>query len=203
MTVEILLFIKNYANLYILILKLGVLDLHRFPFFTEMCWYVLDRYVTCLTGDSSLDLPEEEKRRMKLERGDHIDPNKEFLYTGLMSEAPAVSKLHVHLTLEEVKGLGFIVMYLYQKPAELRAVPDIIPDPARLIAAVKKLVLDHKDDCPEKAITGKYVLRWTKKDNVETDFKMKRLIPKPKRKLKNLKNPFQKNYQKVIINLSI
>jgi len=177
---------------------LGVLDMHRFPFFVEMCWYVLDRYVTCLTGQSSLDLPEEEKKRMRLERGDHIDPNKEFLYTGLVSEAPAVPKVHVHLTQEEVRGLGFIVMYLYQKPAELRSVPDIIPDPAKLIAAVKNLVMDHKDDCPEKAITGKYILRWTKKDNVETDFKMKRLIPKPKRKLKSLKNPFQKNYQKAM-----
>ena len=31
--------------------------------------YVLDRYVTCLTGKSSLDLPEEEKKRMRLEKG--------------------------------------------------------------------------------------------------------------------------------------
>eukprot|EP00088_Acartia_fossae_P065207 TRINITY_DN8037_c0_g1_i4.p1 TRINITY_DN8037_c0_g1~~TRINITY_DN8037_c0_g1_i4.p1 ORF type:complete len:643 (+),score=120.25 TRINITY_DN8037_c0_g1_i4:74-2002(+) len=177
---------------------LGVLDVHRFPFFTEMCWYVLDRYVTCLTGESSLDLPEEEKKRMKLERGDHIDPNKEFLYTGLVSEAPAVPSKHVHLTQEEVRGLGFIVMYLYQKPAELRHVPDIIPEPAKLIAKVRDLVMAHKDDCPEKAVTGKYVLRWTKKDNVEINFKMKRLIPKPKRKLKHLKNPFQKNYQKAM-----
>ena len=56
--------------------SLGVLDMHRFPFFTEILWYVLDRYVTCLTGSSSLDLPEEEKKRMRLEKGDHIDPNK-------------------------------------------------------------------------------------------------------------------------------
>ena len=31
--------------------------------------YVLDRYVSCLTGNSCLDLPEEEKKRMRLERG--------------------------------------------------------------------------------------------------------------------------------------
>jgi hypothetical protein len=30
----------------------------------------LDRYVTCLTGKSSLDLPEEEKKRMRLEKGE-------------------------------------------------------------------------------------------------------------------------------------
>ena len=50
---------------------------------------------------------------------------------------------------------------------------------------------------------GNYILRWTQKDDVETDFKMKRLIPKPKRKLKSLKNPFQKNYQKVSFNIFI
>jgi hypothetical protein len=38
---------------------------YRFPFFTEMLWYALDRYVHCLLGHSHLDLPEEEKRRIK------------------------------------------------------------------------------------------------------------------------------------------
>jgi F-box/leucine-rich repeat protein 10/11 len=37
----------------------------RFPFFTEMLWYALDRYVHCLYGHSHLDLPEEEKRRIR------------------------------------------------------------------------------------------------------------------------------------------
>ena len=40
------------------------------------CRYVLDRYIACLTGRSHMDLPEEEKRRMRLEKGENIDPNK-------------------------------------------------------------------------------------------------------------------------------
>ena len=33
------------------------------------------RYVHCLTGKTHLDLPEEEKRRIRLEKGENIDPN--------------------------------------------------------------------------------------------------------------------------------
>ncbi len=58
----------NTVEDFILILNekvfLYVCD-YRFPFFTEMLWYALDRYVHCLLGHSHLDLPEEEKRRIK------------------------------------------------------------------------------------------------------------------------------------------
>lgn len=187
--------IENQLKVSYLEESLGVLDIHRFPFFTEMLWYVLERYVVALTGDSSLDLPEEEKTRMKLERGDHIDPNKEFLYTGLVAQAPSTPLRHVHLTQPELTGLKFILMYLAQRPPKLRNVPDIIPNPAELIANTRDLINNHANDCPEAAVTGKYILRWTKKDDVDPDFKMKKLIPKPKRKInKSLKNPFHKNY---------
>ena len=55
-----------------------------------------------------------------------------------------------------------VIYYLFivKKPAELRSVPDIIPDPAKLIAAVKNLVMEHKDDCPEQAITGSIFLQY-------------------------------------------
>ena len=78
--------------------------------------------------------------------------------------------------------------------------PDILPHPEQLIAGIRQIVHEHKDDCPEAAVTGKYVLRWTKKDAADTeDYRMKKLIPKPKRKIaKNLKNPFHKNYAKAM-----
>lgn len=31
----------------------------RYPFFTEMLWYVLEKYVYCLLGNTHLTLPEE------------------------------------------------------------------------------------------------------------------------------------------------
>jgi hypothetical protein len=33
---------------------------------------------------------------------------------------------------------------------------------------IRNLVLEHKDDCPEAAITGKYILRWTENDDVDS-----------------------------------
>ena len=33
------------------------------------------------------------------------------------------------------------------------------------------MVLEHKDDCPEAAITGKYILRWTENDDVDSGVK--------------------------------
>jgi len=151
----------------------------RFPFNTEMLWYVLDRYVTCLTGKSHIDLPEEDKTRLKLEKGEHIDPNKEFINPGLSSEAPVVSQEHVHLTQSEIRGLLLIVYYLHTRPLEAKDVPVLIPDPVSLLSSVKNLLDTHKDDCPEKAVSGQYVLKWTEDDDVEEDYKSKKIIPKP------------------------
>merc|ERR1719414_289714 len=107
--------------------SLGVSEKHRFPFFTEMLWYVLDRYVACLTGKSHLDIPPEEKRRMKLEKGENIDPNKEFVNPGLSEETPEIPSEHVHLTKEELCGLQYIVMYLQYLSDEAKDVPVLIP----------------------------------------------------------------------------
>ena len=112
-----------------------------------------------LIGKSHIDLPEEDKTRLKLEKGEHIDPNKEFINPGLSGEAPIVSKEHVHLTQSEIRGLLLIVYYLHTRPLEAKDVPVLIPDPVSLLASVKHLLETHKDDCPEKAVTGQYVLR--------------------------------------------
>lgn len=108
--------------------SLGVPEKYSFPFYTEMLWYVLDRYVSCLTGKSHLDLPEDEKRRLRLEKGENIDPNKEFVNPGLAEEAPTVPTEHVHLTEPELKGLKLIILYLQQLADEDKDVPVLIPD---------------------------------------------------------------------------
>ena len=48
-----------------------------------------------------------------------------------------------------------------------------------LLSSVKNLLDTHKDDCPEKAVSGQYVLKWTEDDDVEEDYKSKKIIPKP------------------------
>lgn len=150
----------------------------RFPFFTEMLWYALDRYIHCLTGRTHLDLPEEEKRRMRLEKGENIDPNKEVLKV-VSSNAGAASGAatpgstatatapQVHLTAMELQGLKFIVMYLHHLPHSKKNIPLMLPDPISVVKDIRALVTEHANDCPEKAVTGKYILRWTESDDVD------------------------------------
>ena len=57
----------------------------------------------------------------------------------------------------------------------------------------------HKSDCPEEAVTGKYVLRWTEDDDVDEDGKSKKIIPKPSDySSTSAENPFQQKYLKTM-----
>ena len=103
----------------------------RFPFFTEMLWYTLDRYIHCIMGKTHMDLPEDEKRRMRLEKGDNIDTSKEILKLVNPNAEKQQSKKtsYVHLTQQELLGIKFIVMYLHHLPHSKKNVPIMLPDP--------------------------------------------------------------------------
>lgn len=105
----------------------------RYPFFTEMLWYVLAKYVHTLLGRSHLD----------------GEPNREHELAG---------QPHIHLTHYELFGLKEIVMYLYDLPPQRKNVPELIGDPVQLIKDVRSLVERHCKDSPELAVTGKPVL---------------------------------------------
>lgn len=165
----------------------------RFPFFTEMLWYLLDRYIHCLYGRTHLDLPDDEKRRLRLEKGENIDPNKEFLkMAGLTAEdmsrnnfaSSSVSSTsneyrpHVHISEAELHGIKYVVMYLHHLPASKKNVPLMLPDPISVIKDIRQLVLDHKDDSKDQAITGKYILRWNESDDVDHVKKPRKHVPK-------------------------
>jgi hypothetical protein len=47
------------------------------------------------------------------------------------------------------------------------------------------LVLEHKDDCPDAAVTGKYILRWTENDDLDAG------LTKRMRKLAGISTPGQ------------
>ena len=110
----------------------------RFPFFTEMLWYVLDRYIHCMVGHSHMDLPEEEKKRIRLEKGENIDPNQEVLKLGGEGkDGIIIPKEHVHLTQAELHGIKFIVMYLHSLSSSKKNVPVMLPDPIAVIKDIK------------------------------------------------------------------
>lgn len=106
----------------------------RYPFFTEMLWYVLAKYVYILLGTSHLE--GEPDRTEDAEKQDHI-----------------------HLTHYELFGLKEIVLYLYDLPQNRKNVPELIKDPVALIKDVRTLVERHCKDDNQLAITGIPVLR--------------------------------------------
>ncbi|CAK1590382.1 unnamed protein product [Parnassius mnemosyne] len=106
----------------------------RYPFFTEMLWYVLDRYVSALLGRS------------------HLAPEGQ-------STPPSPPKEHVHLTQNELHGLKAIVMYLHQLPAARKSVPELLSDPIALVRDVRTLVEQHRHDKQHLAVTGVPVLK--------------------------------------------
>lgn len=106
----------------------------RYPFFTEMLWHVLAKYVYTLLGRS------------------HIEGEPDRL-------EEVVEKQHVHLTHYELFGLKEIVLYLYDLPQNKKNVPELIKDPVALIKDVRSLVERHCKDDNQQAITGVPVLR--------------------------------------------
>lgn len=107
----------------------------RYPFFTEMLWYVLARYVYTLLGHSHLE----------------GEPS--------ASEIEMSARPHTHLTHYELFGLKEIVMYLYDLPPQKKNVPSLVLDPVALIKDVRTLVERHCKDQQDMAVTGMSVLR--------------------------------------------
>ncbi|XP_050442389.1 jmjC domain-containing histone demethylation protein 1 isoform X2 [Adelges cooleyi] len=104
----------------------------RYPFFTEMLWYVLERYVYC-------------------------DLGKSHLTEGAETSPPPVE--HVHFTKQELHGIKAIVRYLHVLPPNKKNVPPLIKDAIELIRNVAIVINKHKNDKPEDAITGKPILK--------------------------------------------
>jgi F-box and leucine-rich repeat protein 10/11 len=104
----------------------------RYPFFTEMLWHVLAKYVYTLLGRSHIE--------SEPDRIEEVKP-------------------HVHLTHYELFGLKEIVLYLYDLPQNKKSVPELIKDPVALIKDVRALVERHCKDDNQLAITGVPVLR--------------------------------------------
>ena len=62
-------------------------------------------------------------------------------------------------------GLKYIIMFLHLLPSNKKNVPLMIPDPIAVVKDIRTIVLQHKDDCPDQAITSKYLLRWSENDD--------------------------------------
>lgn len=154
----------------------------RYPFFTEMLWYVLERYVHVLLGRTHLTLPPDEEEKYKKylstkakannnnqlkevkEEATKPDPDMELdsetKENDTKENEAETNGEHIHLTQYELHGLKAIVMYLHALPTSKKCVPDLITDPIALIRDVRTVVEKHRYDIPEKSLTSKPVLEW-------------------------------------------
>ncbi|KAG5834900.1 hypothetical protein ANANG_G00266470 [Anguilla anguilla] len=156
----------------------------RYPFFYEMCWYVLERYVHCLTGRSHLskDFCRESSLKdteMKAEMED--DSGEMKTQEGLRDPPDALAGVGpparwTHLTAFELKGLAVLVDKLESLPENKRNVPQGIDRPNSLLQDMRVILKEHADDDSQLALTGVPVVCWPKKT-------LKRLANRPKLKM--------------------
>uniref|UniRef100_A0A3B3YHU8 [histone H3]-dimethyl-L-lysine(36) demethylase n=2 Tax=Poecilia mexicana TaxID=48701 RepID=A0A3B3YHU8_9TELE len=119
----------------------------RCPFFYEMCWYVLERYVFSLTKTSYFTA---EFQKYSLGTEEDYDKNEE-------SEKPP-SK--VHLTPLELEGLWSLISKLEALPSSKKSVPAGIQNASTLMTHIKALLKEHANDNPKLSYTGKPIVKW-------------------------------------------
>ncbi|XP_032419254.1 lysine (K)-specific demethylase 2Aa isoform X4 [Xiphophorus hellerii] len=119
----------------------------RCPFFYEMCWYVLERYVFSLTKTSYFTA---EFQKYSLGTEEDSDKNEES------EKSPS----KVHLTPLELEGLWSLISKLEALPSSKRSVPAGIQNASTLMTHFKALLKEHANDNPKLSYTGKPIVKW-------------------------------------------
>ena len=86
----------------------------RFPFFTELLWYALDKYVWDLLGKTQLQVEEDVMVELYGERWERQEHQ--------------LSVGHQHITPQELFGLKAIVMFIHALPVTRKSVPSLLHD---------------------------------------------------------------------------
>ncbi|XP_049900291.1 lysine (K)-specific demethylase 2Aa isoform X1 [Epinephelus moara] len=145
----------------------------RYPFYYEMCWYVLERYVFSMTKTSYLT-PEFQKHTLGigLKKPSNSDPASEQVKeeeegggsdeeaSEQQSDKPAVK---VHLTPLELEGIWNLLGKLEALPSNKKCVPAGIHNAPALITHIKALLKEHANDNPKLSYTGKPIVKWPKR----------------------------------------
>ncbi|KAG1956457.1 lysine (K)-specific demethylase 2Aa isoform X3 [Pimephales promelas] len=141
----------------------------RYPFYYEMGWYVLERYLYSMTNTSHL-IPEFQKYSLgiglkqessgcevlnghtKEERDDNNAPS-----------PPIGPGVKLHLTPFELEGLWNLIGKLESLPSHKKCVPSGIHNAAALLHDIRALLKDHANDIPKLSYTGKPIVRWPRR----------------------------------------
>ncbi|KAG7254938.1 hypothetical protein CRUP_010465 [Coryphaenoides rupestris] len=147
----------------------------RYPFYFEMCWYALERYVFSLTGTSYLT-PEFQKHSLgiglkkpavsNVAGGDVVDMDE-----GDGGEAEASSSKpppggKVHMAPYELEGMWNLLGKLESLPSNKKCVPAGIHNAPALLTHIKALLKEHANDSPKLSYTGKPIITWPKRVTV-------------------------------------
>uniref|UniRef100_A0A8C1BAE6 [histone H3]-dimethyl-L-lysine(36) demethylase n=1 Tax=Cyprinus carpio carpio TaxID=630221 RepID=A0A8C1BAE6_CYPCA len=134
----------------------------RYPFFHEMCWYVLERYLYSMTNTSYL-IPEFQKYSLGIgceAINGHAEEERDNNDAPSPPNAPGVK---LHLPPFELQGLWHLVEELESLPSHRKCVPSGIHNAAALLHDIRALLKEHADDIPELSYTGKPIVRWPKR----------------------------------------
>ncbi|XP_034739860.1 lysine-specific demethylase 2A [Etheostoma cragini] len=156
----------------------------RYPFYYEMCWYVLERYLYCQTNISHLT-PEFQKYSLgigltqaDLEANDHtkngtsngVNSDTEIREVVVKEEeevkeeeAAQVSTPQHMLTPFELEGLWNLLGKLEELPEQKKCVPTGIMNPTALLEDMRTLLNQHANDNPKLSYTGEPIVKWPKR----------------------------------------
>ncbi|XP_071361541.1 lysine (K)-specific demethylase 2Aa isoform X3 [Trachinotus anak] len=141
----------------------------RYPFYYEMCWYVLERYVFSMTKTSYLT-PEFQKHSLGIGlkkpsgsdlAGEQVKEEAGGASADEASEQQPAAK--VHLTPLELEGLWNLLGKLEALPSNKKCVPAGIHNAPALITHIKALLKEHANDNPNMSYTGKPIVKWPKR----------------------------------------
>uniref|UniRef100_A0A8D0CL61 [histone H3]-dimethyl-L-lysine(36) demethylase n=1 Tax=Scleropages formosus TaxID=113540 RepID=A0A8D0CL61_SCLFO len=161
----------------------------RYPFYYEMCWYVLERYLYCLTNTSHLT-PEFQKYSLGI--GQYVwlphsltcrhglslsytllfGARRQLFLSGILKlflqpieSVPLMSELgiKVHLTPFELEGLWSLLGKLESLPSHKKCVPTGIHNAPALLHDIRTLLQEHANDIPKLSYTGRPIVKWPRR----------------------------------------
>uniref|UniRef100_A0AAY5EDR7 [histone H3]-dimethyl-L-lysine(36) demethylase n=1 Tax=Electrophorus electricus TaxID=8005 RepID=A0AAY5EDR7_ELEEL len=172
--------IPMQLNIYNIEDRTRVPSKFRYPFYYEMCWYVLERYLYCLTNISHLT-PEFQKHSLGIDKlnghtrngqtaedDEMEEEEEEEVKQGVDDEEsipspPARPGVKVHLTPFELEGLWQLLHKLEELPAHKKCVPVGIRNAPALLNDIRALLKEHANDDPKQSYTGKPIVMWPKR----------------------------------------
>uniref|UniRef100_A0A3B5L4D4 [histone H3]-dimethyl-L-lysine(36) demethylase n=1 Tax=Xiphophorus couchianus TaxID=32473 RepID=A0A3B5L4D4_9TELE len=128
----------------------------RYPFYYEMCWYVVERYLFCLTNISHLT-PEFQKYSLGIEK-----PKVEEVKEGEGDEEleNKVGTTRPVLTPFELEGLWNLLGKLEELPAHKKCVPAGIRNAAALLEDMRAVLRECAGDDIKLSCTGEPIIKW-------------------------------------------